>query len=96
MCAEGTMAQAPAKGAPAKGAAAPAARGARAPAGANLAQIMRAIPFPNSNIIFDVQEITDYARDLADDRSRVNDRRRMDRHQYSSGRLTRRPSRAER
>jgi cytochrome c5 len=55
-------AQAPARGAgaqaPAKGAAAPAARG---PAGgrqvyANLAQIMRAIPFPNSNILFDVQD----------------------------------------
>jgi hypothetical protein len=61
MCAEVTTAQAP-RGAgapaPAKGAAAPAARGA---AGgrqvyATLAQIMRAIPFPNSNIIFDVQD----------------------------------------
>src|SRR6185436_975511 len=60
--AEGTTAQAPARGAgaqaPAKGAAAPAARGA---AGGrqvygNLAQIMRAIPFPNSNILFDVQD----------------------------------------
>ena len=60
--AERTTAQAPARGAgapaPAKGAAAPAARGA---AGGrqvygNLAQIMRAIPFPNSNILFDVQD----------------------------------------
>jgi len=60
--AEVTTAQAPARGAgaqaPAKGAAAPAARGA---AGGrqvygNLAQIMRAIPFPNSNILFDVQD----------------------------------------
>ena len=60
--AEATTAQAPARGAgaqaPAKGAAAPAARGA---AGGrqvfgNLAQIMRAIPFPNSNILFDVQD----------------------------------------
>jgi hypothetical protein len=62
MCADVTTAQAPARGTgappPAKGAAPPAARGA---AGgrqvyANLAQIMRAIPFPNSNIIFDVQD----------------------------------------
>ena len=59
--AERTTAQAPARGAgaqaPAKGAAAPAARGAgggRQVYG-NLAQIMRAIPFPNSNILFDVQ-----------------------------------------
>ena len=59
---ERTTAQAPARGAgapaPAKGAAAPAARGA---AGGrqvygNLAQIMRAVPFPNSNILFDVQD----------------------------------------
>ena len=61
VCAEIPRAQTPARGAgaqaPAKGAAAPAARGA-APAGgrATLAQIMRAIPFPNSNIIFDVQD----------------------------------------
>jgi cytochrome c5 len=62
MATEPTTAQAPARGAgpqaPAKGAAAPAARGA---AGGrqvfgNLAQIMRAIPFPNSNILFDVQD----------------------------------------
>jgi cytochrome c5 len=60
--ADATTAQAPARGAgaqaPAKGAAAPAARGG---AGGrqvfgNLAQIMRAIPFPNSNILFDVQD----------------------------------------
>ena len=58
---EATTAQAPARGAgaqaPVKGAA-PAARGA---AGGrqvfgHLAQIMRAIPFPNSNILFDVQD----------------------------------------
>ena len=62
VCAEVTMAQAPARGAaappPARGAAAP-ARGAAAGGRqvyANLAQIMRAIPFPNSNIIFDVQD----------------------------------------
>jgi len=49
--------------APTRGAAAPApARAATAPAAgraqvhATLAQIMRAIPFPNSNIIFDVQD----------------------------------------
>ena len=51
-------AQAPARGAatkqpPAK--AAP-ARGPATGGRANLAQIMRAIPFPNSNIIFDVQD----------------------------------------
>ena len=57
-----TTAQAPARGAgaqaPAKGAAAPAARGAAGgrQVHANLAQIMRAIPFPNSNILFDVQD----------------------------------------
>lgn len=59
----GVGAQAPAS--PAKGAAAKAgpakAGGAAAPAAtaavqANLAQLMRAIPFPNSNIVFDVQE----------------------------------------
>jgi hypothetical protein len=52
--------------APARGATPPAARGAAAPAPArggsnaqahgSLAQVMRAIPFPNSNIIFDVQD----------------------------------------
>ena len=44
--------------APAKGAAAPAARGAAGgrQVHGNLAQIMRAIPFPNSNILFDVQD----------------------------------------
>ena len=41
--------QAPAKAAPAKAAPSSAGR-------ATLAQIMRAIPFPNSNIIFDVQD----------------------------------------
>jgi len=55
--AEATTAQAPARGAgaqaPARGAAAPAARGQ---VHGNLAQIMRAIPFPNSNILFDVQD----------------------------------------
>src|SRR6476469_4827611 len=62
MCAEVATAQAPARGAaapaPAKGAAAPAARGAGGgrQVYASLAQIMRAIPFPNSNIIFDVQD----------------------------------------
>jgi hypothetical protein len=56
MGAEVTTAQAPAKGAPAKGAPAKAAAPAARAAGANLAQIMRAIPFPNSNIIFDVQD----------------------------------------
>ena len=60
---EVATAQAPARGA---AAAQPAARGAAAPAPArvgsspqvhgSLAQIMRAIPFPNSNIIFDVQD----------------------------------------
>src|SRR5438445_2565017 len=67
-CAEAPSAQAPAKGgqAPAKGAPAPAkgapAKGAAptkeppATGRATLAQIMRAIPFPNSNIIFDVQD----------------------------------------
>jgi cytochrome c5 len=61
-CADVATAQAPARGAapqqpPARGAAAP-ARGAgsgRQVVG-TLAQIMRAIPFPNSNIIFDVQD----------------------------------------
>ena len=52
--------------APTRGATPPAARGAAAPAPArggsnaqahgSLAQVMRAIPFPNSNIIFDVQD----------------------------------------
>jgi len=52
--------------APARGVTPPAARGAAAPAPArggsnaqahgSLAQVMRAIPFPNSNIIFDVQD----------------------------------------
>lgn len=53
-------AQAPAKAAPAKQApakAAPVKSGAPSTGGrATLAQIMRAIPFPNSNIIFDVQD----------------------------------------
>jgi hypothetical protein len=62
---EVATAQAPARGAttpPARGAATPAAAPAPASAGSNarahgsLAQIMRAIPFPNSNIIFDVQD----------------------------------------
>jgi cytochrome c5 len=61
-CADVATAQAPARSAappqpPARGAAAP-ARGAasgRQVVG-TLAQIMRAIPFPNSNIIFDVQD----------------------------------------
>jgi hypothetical protein len=61
-CADVATAQAPARGAappqpPARGAA-PSARGAgsgRQVVG-TLAQIMRAIPFPNSNIIFDVQD----------------------------------------
>jgi hypothetical protein len=61
-CADVANAQAPARGAAPPQ---PAARGAAAPArGAGsgrqvvgtLAQIMRAIPFPNSNIIFDVQD----------------------------------------
>ena len=62
LCAtEVATAQAPARGAtppPARGAAAPApARGgSSAQAHGSLAQVMRAIPFPNSNIIFDVQD----------------------------------------
>ena len=60
-CAEIATAQAPARGAatapPARGAAAPAATGgSNARVHGSLAQIMRAIPFPNSNIIFDVQD----------------------------------------
>ena len=59
-CAELATAQTPARGAtaapPAKGAAAPAARGSSSQVHGSLAQIMRAIPFPNSNIIFDVQD----------------------------------------
>jgi len=57
-----TTAQAPARGAAAKGGAAVPAKGAAPAAGrtaqahGSLAQIMRAIPFPNSNIIFDVQD----------------------------------------
>src|SRR6185436_2080620 len=47
-------APAPAKGAPAK--AAPPTKEPPATGRATLAQIMRAIPFPNSNIIFDVQD----------------------------------------
>ena len=61
LCVETVTAQAPARG----GAATPPARGAAAAAPASgssarvygsLAQIMRAISFPNSNIIFDVQD----------------------------------------
>jgi hypothetical protein len=60
-CVEIATAQAPARGAattppPARGAA-PARGGANAQVHGSLAQIMRAIPFPNSNIIFDVQDI---------------------------------------
>jgi hypothetical protein len=62
-------AQAPARGAaaaqPARGAAAPARGGSTARAHGSLAQIMRAIPFPNSNIIFDVQD-TDPAKKKPD------------------------------
>jgi cytochrome c5 len=62
-CADVTTAQAPARGAlpaqpPARGPAAAPARGAgsgRQVVG-SLAQIMRAISFPNSNILFDVQD----------------------------------------
>jgi hypothetical protein len=61
-CADVATAQAPARGAappqPPARRAAPSARGAgsgRQVVG-TLAQIMRAIPFPNSNIIFDVQD----------------------------------------
>jgi hypothetical protein len=52
-------AQAPARGttpAPAAKGAAPARGGGNAQVHGSLAQIMRAIPFPNSNIIFDVQD----------------------------------------
>jgi hypothetical protein len=62
-CADVATAQAPARGAapaqpPARGAAAPArgAAGSGRQVVGTLAQIMRAIPFPNSNIIFDVQD----------------------------------------
>lgn len=57
-----SAAQAPARSgaAPARGAAAPAPARSAAGTGRNvygsLAQIMRAIPFPNSNIVFDVQD----------------------------------------
>jgi hypothetical protein len=61
--AEVATAQAPARSAtapqpPARGGSAAPARGAGSgrPAIGTLAQIMRAIPFPNSNIIFDVQD----------------------------------------
>ena len=56
------QAPAPAKGvtppapAAAKAAPAPAGAGPRAQAHASLAQLMRGIPFPNSNIAFDVQD----------------------------------------
>jgi hypothetical protein len=60
-CSEIATAQAPPRGAapapPARGAAAPAATGgSNSRVHGSLAQIMRAIPFPNSNIIFDVQD----------------------------------------
>ena len=59
LTAQASPANAPAAQAPARGSAAPApARGTAS--GRNvygtLAQVMRAIPFPNSNIIFDVQD----------------------------------------
>lgn len=58
-CGQIATAQAPARGTPpppARGAAAPARGGSSAQVHGSLAQIMRAISFPNSNIIFDVQD----------------------------------------
>jgi hypothetical protein len=58
-CGQIAAAQAPARGTttpPARGAAAPARGGSSAQVHGSLAQIMRAISFPNSNIIFDVQD----------------------------------------
>src|SRR5216117_341722 len=58
-CVQTATAQAPARGvtpAPAAKGATPARGGGSAQVHGSLAQIMRAIPFPNSNIIFDVQD----------------------------------------
>jgi hypothetical protein len=62
ICSAAGSAQTPARGTAARGAAAPAAGGR---VHGTLAQVMRSIPFPNSNIVFDVQD-TDPAKKKAD------------------------------